>query len=600
VSIVRLKRLTLYGMLEQKDDVLNGLQELGCLHLVSLQPTGDRHADMPSAQPKDTYDALRYLQDSPIRRRPVSEDEDYDLDAIVEKALWNRQRRRAVRDRLDELRQQIKEVQPWGDFRLPSSEELDELRLWFYVVPLHRMNVVRQSDLTWQVVRKDHRDAYVVVVSETQPPSDAMPVPAAEIGDLSLSEMRWQEELAEAEAEEVMAERWSLTRWLGLLERDMARAENRSALEYAATQTYDSTDVFAVQGWAPVKQAKAVAAFAHRHGLAYTLEDPTESDAPPVLLENPPKLAAGEDLVAFFQLPGYRDWDPSAVVFVSFALFFSMILSDAGYAAGLGLLLVFFWRRIGRNDTGKRMRSLAAAIVGASVTYGILVGSYFGVTPPTGSWLHALKILEINDFDSMMKLAMVVGGVHVALANGMVAWNRRSSLSALAPVGWVAIVAGFLTLVVRGGDLFASRIPWFVMATGGACILLFSSERPFKRVSDILWRLLDGLKAVTGLSSAFGDVLSYLRLFALGLSSAALAVTFNDLAVQAMDMPGIGLLFGLAILVLGHVLNVILATISGVVHGLRLNLIEFYNWGVSGEGETFMAFRKKETLSWTQ
>jgi V/A-type H+-transporting ATPase subunit I len=103
-----------------------------------------------------------------------------------------------------------------------------------------------------------------------------------------------------------------------------------------------------------------------------------------------------------------------------------------------------------------------------------------------------------------------------------------------------------------------------------------------------------------GLSSAFGDILSYLRLFALGLSSASLAVTFNQLAVQAMDTPGIGLLFGLAILLLGHVLNIILALISGVVHGLRLNLIEFYNWGVSGEGDTFRAFRKKETLSWTQ
>jgi V/A-type H+-transporting ATPase subunit I len=600
MSIVRLKRLTLYGMVEQKNAVLSGLQELGCLHLVSLQPTGERHADMPSAQPKDTYDALRYLQDSPIRRRPVSEDEDYDLDAIVEKALFNRQRRRAVRDRLDELRQQIKEVQPWGDFRLPAPDELEGLRLWFYVVPLHKMNAVRERDLTWQVVRKDHRNAYVVVISETRPSPDAMPVPPADIGQLSLSELRWQEELAEAEAEEVMAERWSLTRWLGLLERDLARAENRAALEFAATQTYDSTEVFAVQGWAPVKQTRAVSAFALRHGLAYTLEDPGESDAPPVLLENPPKLSAGEDLLAFFQLPGYRDWDPSAVVFVSFALFFAMILSDAGYAAVLALLLAFMWKRMGRSGSGARLRSLAAAIAGASVVYGVLVGSYFGLTPPEGSLLRALKVLEINDFDSMMKLAVVVGGVHVALANSMVAWSRRSSLSALAPVGWVAIVAGFLALVIRGGDLSASRIPWVVMAVGGACILFFSSERPFKRVSDVLWRLLDGLKAVTGLSSAFGDVLSYLRLFALGLSSAALAVTFNDLAVQAMDMPGIGLLFGLAILLLGHVLNIILAIISGVVHGLRLNLIEFYNWGVSGEGDTFRAFRKKETLSWTQ
>ena len=130
-------------------------------------------------------------------------------------------------------------------------------------------------------------------------------------------------------------------------------------------------------------------------------------------------------------------------------------------------------------------------------------------------------------------------------------------------------------------------------------VLLFSSERPVKHAADIAWRTLDGLKAAMGLSGAFGDILSYLRLFALGLSSASLAVTFNQLAAQAMDTPGIGLLFGLAILALGHVLNIVLAIISGVVHGLRLNLIEFYNWAIHGEGYPFRAFRKKETITWT-
>jgi V/A-type H+-transporting ATPase subunit I len=600
MSILQLKRLTLYGMTDQKDVVLGGLQELGCLHLVNLQPSTERRREMPSAQPKDTYDALRYLENSPIRRRPASEDEDYDLDAIVEKALFNRQRRRAVHDRLDELRQQIREVEPWGDFQLPEPAELGGLQLLFYVVPLHKMGQVRESDLTWQVVTEDHRNAYVVVVSDTRPAAEAMPAPPVDIGRLSLSQLRWQEELAEAEAEELLAERWTLTRWLGLLRRDMARAENRAALEFAATQTYDSTEVFAIQGWVPVKLTDALAQFAGEHGLAYTLEEPGPSDTPPVLLENPSKLAAGEDLVAFFQLPGYRDWDPSIVVFVSFALFFAMILSDAGYAAVLGLALAFLWKRMGRSTAGKRLQSLAAAIVAMSVTYGVLVGSYFGLAPSAGSLLGGLKVLEINDFDSMMKLSVVVGGVHVALANLMVAFNRRKSWSALAPLGWMLLVAGFLGLVLRGADnAFNTVFPW-AMGVGLVLILFFSSQRSVAGVGDFLWRLVDGLMAVTGVSSWFGDILSYLRLFALGLSSAALAVTFNQLAVQSMDVPGIGLLFGLAILILGHVLNLILAIISGVVHGLRLNLIEFYNWGVSGEGDTFRAFRKKETLSWTQ
>ncbi|UCD23455.1 MAG: V-type ATP synthase subunit I [Gemmatimonadota bacterium] len=599
MSILRLKRLTLYGISDRKDAILDGLQGLGCAHLVNLRPS-QRRAEMPSAQPKDTYEALRYLMDSPVKRRPVSEDEDYDLDAIVEKALWNRQRRRAVHDRIDELKQQIRELEPWGDFDHPSPLELGGMQLWFYVVPLHRMKAVRASDLTWHMVRKDNRNAYVVVIAETQPSHEEMPVPPVDLGRYSLSELQRQEELAAAEAEEIFAERWTLTRWLDLIKKDMARAENRAALEFAGTQTHDTDDLFAVQGWVPEKRLQDVMSFAERHELACTVEDPRPEDEPPVLLENPPRLAAGEDLVAFFQLPGYRDWDPSAVIFVSFALFFAMILSDAGYAAVLLLGLALLWPKMGRSAGGRRMRSLAASVVGASVVYGVLVGSYFGVAPSAGSVLGSLKILEINDFNSMMRLSVVVGGIHVVLANLMVSWNRRGSPVALAPLGWVIIVLAGLTIMLLGLDSAFTGVGWWLMGTGGALILLFSSERPVKRAADLFWRLLDGLKAVMGLSGAFGDVLSYLRLFALGLSSASLAVTFNQLAAQAMDTPGIGLLFGLAILALGHVLNIVLAIISGVVHGLRLNLIEFYNWGVSGEGDKFKAFRKKETLSWTQ
>jgi V/A-type H+-transporting ATPase subunit I len=599
VSIVPLKRLTLYGMASEKEAVLEGLQELGCIHLVDLQPS-ERRSEMPSAQAKDTYEALRYLEDTRQQRRPASEDEDYDLDAIVEKALWNRHRRRSVHDRLDELRHKIQEVEPWGNFHMPEPRELGGMSLWFYIVPLHLMHRVRQSDLTWQIVRKDHRNAYVVVVAERRPPAEDMPVPPLDLGTMSLAELRWQEELAEAEREELFGERWALTRWLGLIKRDLARAENRAALEHAGAHTLDSADVFAVQGWVPRNRINDVMDFIEPRGLACTLEDPGPNDDPPVLLKNPPQLSAGEDLVAFFQLPGYRDWDPSAVVFLSFALFFAMILSDAGYAATLVLGLAFFWKRMGKAANGRRMRTLAGSIAAASVLYGVLVGSYFGLAPREGSLLASLKILDINDFDSMMKLSVVVGGLHVALANLMVAWNRRHSWSALAPVGWLIIMASGLGVLLLGVDSSFAAGAWWAIAAGGACILLFGSERRVRRVADLAVRLFDGIKSVLRISGAFGDVLSYLRLFALGLSSASLAVTFNQLAVQAMDTPGIGLLFGLAILLGGHVLNIILAMISGVVHGLRLNLIEFYNWGVLGEGNSFRAFRKKETLSWTQ
>ena len=99
-------------------------------------------------------------------------------------------------------------------------------------------------------------------------------------------------------------------------------------------------------------------------------------------------------------------------------------------------------------------------------------------------------------------------------------------------------------------------------------------------------------------SKLFGDVMSYLRLFALGLASASLALTFNQLAAQVQQaVPGLGLLLSFLILLLGHGINLLLAIISGFVHGLRLNFIEFFNWGLSEEGYPFQAFAKKENNS---
>lgn len=123
----------------------------------------------------------------------------------------------------------------------------------------------------------------------------------------------------------------------------------------------------------------------------------------------------------------------------------------------------------------------------------------------------------------------------------------------------------------------------------------------FTGVTGSVWkRLLMGLKGLARISGAFGDTLSYLRLFALGLASASLAMTFNDLAKQVGDaVPGIGFLFSLLIIVLGHGLNLLLAFASGIIHGLRLNFIEFFNWGMPEEGRPFRAFERKEKVSWT-
>ena len=134
---------------------------------------------------------------------------------------------------------------------------------------------------------------------------------------------------------------------------------------------------------------------------------------------------------------------------------------------------------------------------------------------------------------------------------------------------------------------------WPILGLG--LVLFFSGRRRIDSIKSLFMRLLEGLMSLTNATKMFGDVLSYLRLFALGLASSSLAVTFNQLAVDVRDgLPGIGMLLGILVLLLGHLINLALGIVSGFVHGLRLNFIEFFSWGVPEEGYPFRAFAKKE------
>lgn len=594
MSIVQLRKVTLCAPEKEKAQVLDALQNLGCLHLLPL-----RHAEETGEAGEDTEveqarKALKYLEDFPLRRHQAQPDETFDWATVINRTLDNQHRTRQLSDRRDFLQKRIRELEPWGEFRFPSDGAPAGYRLWFYLVPHYRLRDVRDSGLIWSIVHRDSRYSYVVVAAQEEPPEDALPVPRTHTGALPLSAVRRRLARIEVELEELEAERWTLTRWIEFIQRNLARAADRSAARWARAITLDREGVFAVQGWVPVDAVASLRRLAQAHAVALEVDAPSPDDTPPTLLHNRELTGGGEEVVEFYQVPGYRNWDPSPVMFFSFALFFAMILSDAGYALLLGAVLWFTRTRLTSARSGHRIYIMGQAIVAASVVYGVLVGNYFGCTAPPGSVLGAMHRLDVNDFETMMRLSIVIGATHLVVANAATAFHRRWHATMLAPLGWVAIVMGGLVL---GYGYDAGYWP---IGVGALAVLGFASDRALGGPKDALLRLGAGMLALTGLTKAFGDVLSYLRLFALGLASASLAVTFNDLAVSAREaLPGVGLAAFLLILVLGHGLNLVLAVVSGVVHGLRLNLIEFYHWGVPEGGYPFQPFEKKERKRWT-
>jgi V/A-type H+-transporting ATPase subunit I len=255
-----------------------------------------------------------------------------------------------------------------------------------------------------------------------------------------------------------------------------------------------------------------------------------------------------------------------------------------------------------------------------TIGYGLMIGSFFGFAPPVDSWLDRIVIKSdgrsiMQDREAMMLVSATIGVFHLVLANLVVAWRWLGSGHALSSVGWsFALIGGWLLTLAMlpKPDVMTILAEWFggqstrwaeaITDTGGwmlgaglVSVFLFSSKRPVfsARPRDLIGRAVDGLLGLTSVTKAFGDALSYLRLFALGLASAQLAVLFNQMAYDATQMKGVGILFGLLIFLLGHTLNFVLAVIGGVVHGLRLNCIEFFSWSLTDEGQPFEAFEMR-------
>src|SRR5215471_6134094 len=327
MSIVPLVKVTLYGPAADKDAVLDGLQRLGCLHLNDLH-RGDAEAVDPTPRRSEARQAWQYLHDSPVHRRALRPREKVDYEAVVREVLEVRDRSRALAEEREQLQRWITDLEPWGDFELPDWAQEGALRFWFYIVPLYQMERMAVVDLPWRVVARDHRFAYVVVMASDQP--TGMPVPTVELEPRSLSTLRQRLEQVERDLEELDYRRIGLTLYTDVLEETLDEADDRAARQKAAQRVLEQDHLFAVQGWAPEARATALRQFASDHGLAVTIAPPGPQDKPPTLLANPPALRGGEGLITFYKTPAYNMWDPSKAVLFAFALFFAMIIADAG------------------------------------------------------------------------------------------------------------------------------------------------------------------------------------------------------------------------------------------------------------------------------
>ena len=345
-------------------------------------------------------------------------------------------------------------------------------------------------------------------------------------------------------------------------------------------------------GFAPKREDETVRTRLEESGLFYMAEDATKDDNPPILLHNNAFARQFEPLTGMYGMPVYDEFDPTPILAPFFLLFFAMCMGDAGY----GLLLIAISLVLRKMKGGLAELWRLVLLLGTGTFFiGILLGTFFGISLPDAAWVpQKLKDImitgEIAGYNAQMVLAIAIGIVHICIAmviKGICFTKRFGFKDTISTWGWVTLIVGGLIVAgfSIGGVISAPVTKITVIIIGiisalGIFIFNKPGRNPLLNIGAGLW---DTYGMVTGLA---GDILSYIRLFALGLAGGMLGSAFNTLASMTLgSSPTWQWLPFVLILLIGHALNLAMACLGAFVHPLRLNFLEFFkNSGYEGRG----------------
>lgn len=331
-----------------------------------------------------------------------------------------------------------------------------------------------------------------------------------------------------------------------------------------------------VTGYIPVDSEDLLLSEARSRKWGIQVSDPSDVDVVPTLIRNPRWVSLISPVLSLLGLtPGYRELDISAIFLVFFSIFFGILIGDAGYGLAYIVITVmlqkFVLRRMIEETPGmKTTFSLFYLLGGCALIWGLLTGTFFGQ-----SWFISLgyvpPVPQLNDQGFMQSFCFFLGALHLSIAHSWNAALKYPSLTLFADIGWICVLwtAFFLARTLILGVPFPGFGIWLI-GTGVLLVIFFTHPQ-----RNVLKGIGTGLGTLAlSLVNNFTDVISYIRLFAVGLATLAIAETTNTLAFGFGD--GIvALIAGAVILITGHGLNIILGPMSVLVHGVRLNVLEF-------------------------
>jgi len=567
--IVPMSKITILCLDEYRDETLKELRRLGVIHLDHVQsPQG---TELDAARERFSKAQLA-IESLPSNETLAQQNLEQTAVETVEVILQLLEERKQHSEELAALQLEHRRIEPLGDFDPKQLARLSEAGITLKLYSASAKDIVDIPDnLTMLELHRDKSNVYFAIAGTGEFEIDACEIALPEVG---ISELQSKidgnkNELLSIEKRlsELAVASPEIARLMELEDENVLFAEARSGMGADGQIAY-------LCGYCPEKDVARLRTSAEKNGWGLVADTPAEDDAVPTLIHTPVWVRPMQSLYAMFGIaPGYDEVDISPIFLIAFSLFYGMLVGDAGY--GLIFLTAVI---IARFKFPKMPRPLFALLLItniATIIWGVITGTYFGAGPES-SFLK-INWLDSGNTDNLMLLCFLLGAIHLTIAHGWRAWLLRNSTKALAQLGWILTTWGmfFVAYAMILGHAFPMSMG-VVLCVGVIAVAVFMT--PLKQIKK---EWIGHAMLTLDVISNFVDIVSYVRLFAVGAATLAVAAAFNDMALGWLAGDGTWVskivpgLLAAVVLIFGHTLNMGMALLGVMVHGIRLNTLEF-------------------------
>jgi V/A-type H+-transporting ATPase subunit I len=497
----------------------------------------------------------------------------------------------------------LADARPWGEFNPSTVRAIEEngIKLRFLIASEKSFSSEWAAENPVEIILNEAGNIYFVLMQKDEDIEIPFDIQEVKLPTFSFHQKEAEIEDYRKRLDSIDKEFDRLAQYIPALE--TAKGQLINNLDFISVQSSAERQaedkLMILQGWIPVPKNDELVAFLDKEGIAYVSEKAKPHENAPIMLKNNKFAKLFEPIGNLFTSPIYSELDLTPFFAPFFMMFFGFCLGDAGY--GLILLVGATAYKIKGNQKMRPIMSLVQWLGLSTIIFGILTGTLFGIelVKVDIAFLEKFKQYFL-DQDQLFSLALIVGALQIIFGMFVKAANQIKMygfVHAITTLSWILLLVGTAVIFglskAEGSSIELLGVPHLILlAVAGIGILFFNSPgmNPFANFGLGLWNIYN---MVTGL---FGDVLSYIRLFALGLSSAILGSVFNSLAFGlSPDIPVLGAIVTIIILIIGHSINLFMSALGSLVHPMRLTFVEFYkNAGFTGGGKSYEPFKKQE------